>query len=198
LQILAPGSALPFIKRRQAAADVEALFAAGLPETDKAELLPHMVDLGPDRVRDLVELLESSSVEELTLENQGVKVSLRKASPVPPGVSSAIPAPTGADSVSGHGGDAVVTGPGSGGDPYHKVTASMVGTFYRSPAPGRAPYVEVGTHVNKGDPLCVLEAMKLMNELLSDVAGEVMAVLVEDGAAVEYGQPLFLIEPDAV
>ena len=75
----------------------------------------------------------------------------------------------------------------------HVVTAPMVGTFYRASSPGASPFVEVGSTVKKGDTLCVLEAMKLMNEIESDVAGTVMAIRVENGQPVEFGQPLFVI-----
>jgi acetyl-CoA carboxylase biotin carboxyl carrier protein len=69
----------------------------------------------------------------------------------------------------------------------------MVGTFYRAPSPTAPPFVEVGSHVTVGDRLCIIEAMKLMNEIEADVAGVVKAILVENGQPVEYGQPLFVI-----
>jgi acetyl-CoA carboxylase biotin carboxyl carrier protein len=70
----------------------------------------------------------------------------------------------------------------------------MVGTFYRSPSPGASPFVEIGQAVTKGQTLCIIEAMKLLNEIESDTAGVVKAVLAENGQPVEYGQPLFIIE----
>lgn len=73
------------------------------------------------------------------------------------------------------------------------VKAPMVGTFYRAPSPGAEPYVEVGSTVKAGDTLCIIEAMKLMNEIESDKAGVVKAILVENGQPVEFGQPLFVI-----
>ena len=76
----------------------------------------------------------------------------------------------------------------------HTVKSPMVGTFYRSSAPGAKPFAEVGSMVAVGDTLCIIEAMKLMNEIESDKAGVVKAVLVEAGEAVEYGQPMFIIE----
>ncbi len=76
----------------------------------------------------------------------------------------------------------------------HTVKSPMVGTFYRSSAPGAKPFVDVGSTVAVGDTLCIIEAMKLMNEIESDKAGVVKAVLVEAGEAVEYGQPMFIIE----
>ena len=76
----------------------------------------------------------------------------------------------------------------------HTLKAPMVGTFYRSPSPGSPAFVEVGQSVTKGQTLCIIEAMKLLNEIESDMAGTVKAILVENGQPVEYGQPLFIIE----
>jgi acetyl-CoA carboxylase biotin carboxyl carrier protein len=75
----------------------------------------------------------------------------------------------------------------------HVVKSPMVGTFYRSPSPGAKSFVEVGQHVNAGDTLCIIEAMKLMNEIEADVSGVVKAILVETSQPVEYGEPLFII-----
>jgi acetyl-CoA carboxylase biotin carboxyl carrier protein len=76
----------------------------------------------------------------------------------------------------------------------HSVKSPMVGTFYRSSAPGAKPFVEVGSSVTAGETLCIIEAMKLMNEIESDKTGVIKAILVESGQAVEYGQPMFIIE----
>ena len=76
----------------------------------------------------------------------------------------------------------------------HTLKSPMVGTFYRAPSPGAPAFVDVGQSVSKGQTLCIIEAMKLLNEIESDVAGTVKAILVENGQPVEYGQPLFLIE----
>jgi acetyl-CoA carboxylase biotin carboxyl carrier protein len=76
----------------------------------------------------------------------------------------------------------------------HALKSPMVGTFYRAPSPGAPSFVEVGQSVTKGQTLCIIEAMKLLNEIESDVSGTVKAILVENGQPVEYGQPLFLIE----
>jgi acetyl-CoA carboxylase biotin carboxyl carrier protein len=75
------------------------------------------------------------------------------------------------------------------------ITSPIVGTLYRASAPGAPPFVEVGTKVRKGQVICIIEAMKLMNEIESEVDGEVVRILVENGNPVEYGEPLFLIEP---
>ncbi|HID41408.1 MAG TPA: acetyl-CoA carboxylase biotin carboxyl carrier protein, partial [Pyrodictium sp.] len=74
------------------------------------------------------------------------------------------------------------------------VTAPMVGTFYRAPAPGARPFVEVGQRVEAGDTLCIIEAMKMLNQIEADKAGTIAAILVENGQPVEYGQPLFVIQ----
>ena len=78
---------------------------------------------------------------------------------------------------------------------YHPIRSPIVGTFYRAPAPGEAPFVEVGDEVKKGQVLCIVEAMKVMNEIESDVDGRVVDILVKNGEPVEYGQVLFLIDP---
>ncbi|WP_241064201.1 acetyl-CoA carboxylase biotin carboxyl carrier protein [Achromobacter xylosoxidans] len=75
----------------------------------------------------------------------------------------------------------------------HVVKAPMIGTFYRSPNPGAAPFIDVGQSVKEGDPLCIIEAMKLLNEIEADKSGVIKEILVENGEPVEYGQPLFVI-----
>ncbi|HFQ91649.1 MAG TPA: acetyl-CoA carboxylase biotin carboxyl carrier protein, partial [Chromatiales bacterium] len=76
----------------------------------------------------------------------------------------------------------------------HTITSPMVGSFYRAPAPGAQPFVEVGQRVEVGDTLCIIEAMKMLNQIESDKAGVIAAILVENGQPVEYGEPLFIIE----
>ena len=76
----------------------------------------------------------------------------------------------------------------------HVVKSPMVGTFYRSASPGSKPFAEVGAAIKEGDPICIVEAMKIMNEIECDMAGTVSKILVENGQAVEFGQPLFIIE----
>ncbi len=80
-------------------------------------------------------------------------------------------------------------------DKYHVIKSPLVGTFYRSPSPGAPPFVEVGDVVSPGQVLCIIEALKVMNEIESDIKGKVEKILVENGETVEYGQPLFLIDP---
>ncbi len=82
-------------------------------------------------------------------------------------------------------------------DKFHVIKSPLVGTFYRSPSPGAPPFVEVGDVVSPGQVLCIIEALKVMNEIESDVKGKIEKILVENGETVEYGQPLFLIDPQA-
>ncbi|HEX3464069.1 MAG TPA: acetyl-CoA carboxylase biotin carboxyl carrier protein [Candidatus Elarobacter sp.] len=110
----------------------------------------------------------------------------------PPGVPPAVP-PGGAAAPAGGG---EIPGASRGPGPnVRRVTAPVVGVFYRAPAPGVDPFVEVGSRVQAGDPLCILEAMKLMNEINSEYAGVVSNILVENGELVSLGQELFWIEP---
>jgi acetyl-CoA carboxylase biotin carboxyl carrier protein len=76
----------------------------------------------------------------------------------------------------------------------HAVKSPMVGTFYRSSSPGSAPFIQIGSVVKEGDTLCIIEAMKILNEIESDKSGTVTQILCENGQAVEYGQPLFIVE----
>jgi acetyl-CoA carboxylase biotin carboxyl carrier protein len=113
-------------------------------------------------------------------QGQVVMMQPQAAQPMP-AVASAAPAPQAA---------AEVAPPEPVG---HVVKSPMVGTFYRSSAPGSAPFVEIGSVVKEGDTLCIIEAMKLLNEIDADASGTIRQVLVENGQAVEFGQPLFII-----
>jgi len=143
------------------------------------------------QVRELVELMIEKDVAEVELEQHGVRVRLRRpeqyvAAAAP--VQAAAPAP-GVPAAAGTPAPAVEDAhPGA-----HRITSPMVGTFYDSPDPDSDPFVQVGDQVEEGQTLCIVEAMKLMNEITADVAGEVVAVLQENGQPVEYGQELFAI-----
>lgn len=186
LHALAPDATMAFLSRRRLACEIE-LSARPVEEADTGEEGEDWGDIGPERIRELVSLLETSGVDELTVESKGTKVSLRKSG----GASSEAPAPE--PTVPGDAAVAAI----ANSPALTPVVASMVGTFYASPTPGTPPYVVAAQRVKTGDVLCILEAMKLMNEVVSDLTGRVAAVLVEDGAAVEYGQPLFLIDTGA-
>ncbi len=137
-----------------------------------------------ERIRGLVELLEETGLGELTVEENGTRITLRQqqvqqvVASAPLAAAAATPSEAAPAAPSG----TVVASP-------------MVGTFYRSPAPGEPAFVEVGSTVEVGQVVCILEAMKLFNEFKSEVAGTVKAILVDDATAVEFGQPLFEIDP---
>jgi acetyl-CoA carboxylase biotin carboxyl carrier protein len=168
-----------------------------------------MIDLA--FVESLIRALDGSSLDSLELERGGTRVRLSKSPPVAGSATSAqnvspIPA-TGAGQVLASGSEAVLSPPDSATLPTEdegeaaeqdgllEVTSPMVGTFYSSPAPDAASYVEVGQRVGLGTVLCIIEAMKLMNELESEVEGTVAKIMVENAQPVEYGQVLFLIDP---
>ncbi len=152
-------------------------------------------------VKQLLEMVEKSGVNEIELEEKGQKIRITKAAPqnvvsgpaypmalpAAPAPVAAAPAPAAAP--------AKAAAPAAEGKKYLEVKSPMVGTFYRSPSPDAAPYAEVGTKVKQGSVLCIVEAMKLMNEIESDVAGTIVKINVENGKPVEYGQVLFLVEP---
>lgn len=142
------------------------------------------------RIKELTALLQGTGVSELEVEQGGVRIKVKK----DPGVSAeAAPASRSSDrseSASRTGRKAKAQD-----DTLVMVCSPIVGTFYRAPGPGADHYVEVGDVVKKGQVLCVVEAMKLMNEIESDVDGKVVEILVENTRPVEYGEPLIRIEP---
>jgi oxaloacetate decarboxylase alpha subunit len=139
-----------------------------------------------ERVRELVRIVQESGVGEVTIEDAGMRVTVRRSDerPAAPAALPDAPAETAAPR------EAV---PAAGN--LMRVEAPMVGTFYRASEPGAAPYVEVGDIVVAGQTLCILEAMKLMNEIKAEVEGQVTSILVENAQPVEYGQLLFELEP---
>ena len=155
-----------------------------------------------DKVKELATLLENSSLTKLRLEEKGIVLEL-EAEPPQQLVSVATPAvaaPTAAAAVPPAPAPAAPASPSPDSDevPYDMskltlVKAPMVGVFYAAPSPGADPFVHVGSKVKKGDTLCVMEAMKLMNEVVAEVDGEVVDVCVEDGDLVEFGGTLMKI-----
>ena len=144
-------------------------------------------------LKGIISLMQKSDLTELEIELQDLKLRLaRPSSDAPPQVNYASPAlpQQPAASQPQMSTPAPVADKDDGTD---KFTSPMVGTFYRKPSPDDAAFVEIGDIVKKGDVLCIVEAMKVMNEIQSDVAGEVVDILVEDSTSVEYGQTLFKI-----
>jgi oxaloacetate decarboxylase alpha subunit len=141
-----------------------------------------------ERIREIVRIVQDTGIGEVTIEEAGMRVSVRRTeapTPVPP--EEALRARE------DEGETAAGLGPSANG--LVRVEAPMVGTFYRAPQPGAPPFVEEGQPVGAGQTLCILEAMKLMNEVKSDVEGIVRAIHVENAQPVEFGQLLFELEP---
>ena len=145
------------------------------------------------KLKTLIDLVAESDIAELEVTEGESKVRIVKSSAQPqnqmvmmqPHASHAMPLPAAAPVAA-----AVVAPPEPVG---HVVKSPMVGTFYRSSAPGTPPYVEIGSTVKEGDTVCIIEAMKLLNEIDTEVGGVVTQILVENGQPVEFGQPLFII-----
>ncbi len=148
-------------------------------------------------VRKIIRLVENSNVDEVEIEEEGKRVRVvRHRNSVPPQVPMAyVPAP--APLAAPQPPAATPAAPAASSQPekqYHEVRSPIVGTFYRAPAPDAESYVEIGHSVKVGTVLCIVEAMKLMNEIESDAEGTIVKILVENGKPVEYNQPLFWIE----
>jgi acetyl-CoA carboxylase biotin carboxyl carrier protein len=151
------------------------------------------------KLKTLIDLVSESNISELEITEADGKVRIVKADPhlVPAAMAAPVmatplapvaapPQPAAAGEVPGPAGEAAETG--------HIVKSPMVGTFYRAASPGGKPLVEVGSQVKSGEPLCIIEAMKIMNEIEADETGTIAKVLCENGQAVEFGQPLFIID----
>ncbi|HEY9147890.1 MAG TPA: acetyl-CoA carboxylase biotin carboxyl carrier protein [Gammaproteobacteria bacterium] len=146
------------------------------------------------KVKKLIELLEESGIAEIEIHEgeESVRISrnsqnMPQFAPAPVAAAPvAAPAPAAAPAAEADSGSALPSG--------HQVTSPIVGTLYRSPSPSAKAFVEVGQSVNVGDTLCIIEAMKIMNQIEADKSGVIKAILAENGEPVEYGQPLFIIE----
>ena len=144
-------------------------------------------------IEEMLALMESRGLVELEMEHQGLRIRLKKASsnPAPQLVEyvAGIPQPVAPQ--------AHATPAQPAAEEGHRVIikSPMVGTFYRAPAPDAPPFAEVGQDIESGQVVCIIEAMKLMNEIKAEVDGRVVDILVESGSPVEFGQPLFAVEP---
>ncbi len=152
------------------------------------------------KIKKLIELVEESGITELEVSEEEGTVRISRAAPaVAPAAVQYVAAPQAAPAPVTTPAPAAQTAPAAAPAPTaevagHAILSPMVGTFYRSPSPEAAPFVEVGKTVKVGDTLCIVEAMKMMNRIESDKAGVIKAILVNDGEAVEFDQKLFIIE----
>ena len=158
-----------------------------------------MIDL--DFLERLIEAIDASSIDSIEIERGGTRVRIGKTPPVsvvgaaPAPVAQAFAAPAAASGPAAAEAGSSAPVPEAPNPAHAEVPSPMVGTFYRSPAPDAPSYVDVGSTVNKGDTLCIIEAMKLMNELEAEVSGTVVEICAENAEPVEYGQVLFRIDP---
>ncbi|QAZ38958.1 acetyl-CoA carboxylase biotin carboxyl carrier protein [Methylibium sp. Pch-M] len=148
------------------------------------------------KLKTLIDLVSESNVSELEITEADGKVRIVKSAPVATVVATPVAAPVAVPAVA-----AVATAPApaaAAAEPAaptgHSVKSPMVGTFYRSSSPGAKAFAEVGQEIKEGEPICIIEAMKIMNEIEADKSGTVTKILCENGQAVEFGQPLFIIE----
>lgn len=161
-----------------------------------------------DFLRGLIDAVDQSGIDSLEVSRGGTRIRISKtpggttsntqpqpAAPADPAPAAANPVPAPAAPAATPEPSAVPT-PAPAANNWVEIKSPMVGTFYRSPSPEAPPYVEVGTRVSKGQTLCILEAMKLMNELEAETSGVIREIAVENGEPVEYGQVLFRIEPE--
>ena len=145
------------------------------------------------KLKTLIDLVSESNVSELEITEADGKVRIVKASPAAPVAMAAAPMAAGPAAVASAA-PALAAAPAAPVETGHIVKSPMVGTFYRSASPGAKAFVEVGSAIKEGEPICIIEAMKIMNEIEADKSGTVTKILVENGQAVEFGQPLFVIE----
>ncbi len=139
-----------------------------------------------DKVKEFLKSLENSSVEEIEIELEGLRLKARFNREGQRFLNVEVQT----EQV-----EKVEVKEGEPEEKFYVVESPMVGTFYRAPSPGAEPFVKEGDYVEKGQVLCIIEALKVMNEIESEVSGIVRKILVENGQPVEYGQPLFYIEP---
>jgi acetyl-CoA carboxylase biotin carboxyl carrier protein len=158
------------------------------------------------QIQELIKMINKSNIGEVTIEEKGFKLTIKQkeepvqnviAAPVHTPMMTAMPQAAAAQPA------AQVTAPAAEkakaadtvADNLITIKSPMIGTFYRSSAPGKPAFVEIGDEVSPGKAVCIIEAMKLFNEIESEVKGRIVKVLVEDASPVEYDQPLFLVEP---
>jgi acetyl-CoA carboxylase biotin carboxyl carrier protein len=163
-------------------------------------------------IKELIKMIDQSSLQELEIENEGSRLLIRKpnktesvvfaSSPVQHSFQHSTPHPSLPQSVvQAHSAESHITVPNAAIQPaananLHKIVSPMVGTFYAASSPGAPDFVSKGSQVKEKSVVCIIEAMKLMNEIEAEIKGEIVEILVENGHLVEYGQPLFLVRPE--
>lgn len=146
-------------------------------------------------IKEMINLMNENNLAELEIEKDGMRICLKKT--VAPGADKSAPVIIEQEGISepGKAKEAQSPAPSQVSPKVIEIKAPMVGTFYRAPSPEAPPFAEVGQVIEPGQVICIIEAMKLMNEIKSEIKGRVAEILVENAEPVEYGQPMFLIEP---
>ena len=156
------------------------------------------MQLDHEQLHRLLEALADSDIQEFRLEGDDFRLEVRRNLPTQAVMAPVMPVPSMAAPAVPNGDTASSSPPPAATatrSDLLDITAPMVGTFYRAPAPGEDPFVEIGTRIDVGQTVCILEAMKLMNELETEVSGEVVEILVDNGTPVEFGQVLMRVRP---
>ncbi len=151
------------------------------------------------KLKTLIDLVSDSNVSELEITEAEGKVRIVKSGPAPVAMVTPVAAPVAAPVATAAPAAAIAAAPApalaaEAAPAGHQVKSPMVGTFYRASSPGAKSFVEVGSQVKEGDTICIIEAMKILNEIEADKSGTITQILAENGQAVEYGAPLFIIE----
>ena len=185
---LFPNEARTFLSKHRATEQVDFLLERESSQTKEDDY----VDI--NQIRELVKVVEESGVGEITVEEEGMRISVRMPGSAPAAAAAPVAAAAPAAPAAAAPAAPAEAAPAR---PAHwvEVTAPMVGTFYAAPAPGEAPFVKVGDEVAAGETLCIVEAMKLMNEIAAPQMGTVREVCLDDATPVEFGTPLFYVEP---
>lgn len=151
-------------------------------------------------IKDLIEFISQSGLEEVNVETEEFKIKVKKSADVAQQIVEKVvsaPAPAPVASIPSAPAPVTSSAPATGNEDskYVTIKAPMIGTFYRTPNPDSPPFINVGDTISAGDPACIIEAMKLFNEIESEVSGTVIKILVENAQPVEFDQPLFLVDP---
>lgn len=155
-------------------------------------------------IKNIVDLMKKNSISDFELEKEGFKIKLHRTdgsktenvqlqSYIPPAAAQTIPVPSAIPASAADAPETSANESNNSSDP--EIKSPMIGTFYRAPSPESDDFVQVGDHVNADSVVCIVEAMKVMNEIKSEISGIVTEILVENASAVEYGQPLFRVRP---
>ncbi|MBL7718654.1 MAG: acetyl-CoA carboxylase biotin carboxyl carrier protein [Flavipsychrobacter sp.] len=157
------------------------------------------------QIQELIKIINKSNISELSVEEGEFKITIKQAQPsetqyvaIQPQampMQQMAPAPQAAPQAAPAASPAAPAAAPAANDKLVTVKSPMIGTFYRSSSPDKPPFVNVGDEVKQGQPICIIEAMKLFNEIECEVSGKVVKVLIDDASPVEYDQPLFLVEP---